>query len=122
MLNEFSMKKICFIITLFVGAASLAQAQNSNEPTKMVAVDNAATDKAAEKKTDELDRIVSLNRSQRQTILEGNKIFEEKYAYMKASGQETEKALSDLESARMQLYNTYLSEEQIIKLKQSFKK
>lgn len=113
------MKKLAFIFSLFICTAASAQEQAAK--TAEVKIDKAAVARQAELRTEQLDKIVTLTKQQRADIMAIHTDIEEKAAWMKGSGQESEKAVTDLENARIQLISRHLTDDQMMKLKATYR-
>ena len=112
------MKKIILIFSLgFISFLSFAQ------KAKSVASNSAKTysvEARAEDKTNQLDKIVSLDAKQKKQILELNLSLERRTEIVTQNKDEnTSKMLEEIEGNRMRMYYSILSETQSQKLKKA---
>ncbi len=118
------MKKLFFAAFALCAFSVTVRAQDARAnatPFDQEAVARAAV-LGAEIETNDLEKKVQLTSDQRARIMEANRSIGEKQAYLKATGQDTEQNMKDLENARQKMYFTILTDAQVVQYKQAIDK
>jgi len=113
------MKKtfLFFVCSVVMTGAAMAQHAKEQTADKVVTTDNISADKKAKAAAEDLDKLLSLSKEQKERVLRICKHLVQLEADMQATGKTPEQYGPELSTVRMQLLYPELTETQYRKLK-----